>query len=129
VGEVLLEPTRIYVKSVQRLVSEMPVHALCHITGGGLPENLPRVLPADTGARIRLSAWQRPAVFDWLQIRGGIEAAEMLRTFNCGIGMVACVPAERVDAALDVLAACGESAQIIGEVVPSQGDDRIEFVP
>lgn len=126
-GEVLLAPTRIYVKSMQRLLSELPVHALCHITGGGLPENLPRVLPAGTGARIRLSTWQRPAVFDWLQNRGGIEADEMLRAFNCGIGMVACVPSRDADEAVAVLNDCGETAQIIGEVVACEDDRRVEI--
>ncbi len=127
-GELLLEPTRIYVNSVRRLVTSLPVHALCHVTGGGLLENLPRVLPNGTCARISRSSWQRPAIFDWLQNQGRIEAAEMLRTFNCGVGMVACLPRETSNEALALLTEEGETATVIGEIVPSD-DTRIEFVP
>jgi phosphoribosylformylglycinamidine cyclo-ligase len=127
-GEVLLDPTRIYVKSILRLVSTLNVHALCHVTGGGLPENLPRVLPAGTGARIRLTAWRWPPVFDWLQRQGGIDEEEMLRTFNCGIGMIVCVAEDETDEALRVLAECGERAQVIGEVTAEDAVSGVEFV-
>ena len=91
-GEALLEPTRIYVKSLLTLMQQVPVHALSHITGGGLLENLPRVLPAYSKATIECSSWQLPKIFQWLQDSGNIAHSEMHRTFNCGIGMVVCVP-------------------------------------
>ncbi|HYN76408.1 MAG TPA: phosphoribosylformylglycinamidine cyclo-ligase, partial [Lamprocystis sp. (in: g-proteobacteria)] len=90
-GERLLAPTRIYVRSVLPLTRALRVHALAHITGGGITENLPRVLPEGTRARVDMQSFQRPAVFDWLQQQGGITEAEMRRTFNCGVGMVVCV--------------------------------------
>ena len=97
-GEALLAPTRIYVKPALAAIRAGGVHALAHITGGGLTENLPRVLPEGLGARIDLDAWDRPEVFDWLQAEGGVEEAEMLRTFNCGVGMIAVVAADRAAA-------------------------------
>jgi phosphoribosylformylglycinamidine cyclo-ligase len=112
----LLAPTRIYVKPLLALLREMPVHALAHITGGGLSDNIPRVLPAGLEAVLERSSWSADPVFDWLQQTGRIEPAEMYRTFNCGIGMVVLVPAERATAAVAYLAARGETAQIIGEV-------------
>jgi phosphoribosylformylglycinamidine cyclo-ligase len=112
----LLAPTRIYVKPLLALLREMPVHGLAHITGGGLSDNIPRVLPAGLEAVLERSSWSADPVFDWLQHTGRIEPAEMYRTFNCGIGMVVVVPAERAAAAVAYLAARGESAQIIGEV-------------
>lgn len=125
-GERLLAPTRIYVRSVLPLTRSLKIHALAHITGGGLTENLPRVLPPGTRAQLDLTAWSRPAVFDWLQTQGGITAMEMLRTFNCGIGMIVCVAAEDADTALAQLQAAGETAWRIGyiaaeapEVAPS----------
>lgn len=118
----LLEPTRIYVKSVLELVEKHPVHALAHITGGGLTENLPRVLPDGLAAHIDTSSWQQPAIFEWLAREGGISAADMWLTFNCGVGMVACVPAEHADAALETLKGAGEQAWRIGEIAPSAGE-------
>ena len=112
----LLAPTRIYVKSLLALIKAMPVHALAHITGGGLTDNIPRVLPAGLEAVLERRSWPRDPVFDWLQRGGRIAAAEMYRTFNCGIGMTVIVPAARATAALEFLAARGESAQLIGEV-------------
>ncbi len=93
-GEVFLTPTKIYVRDVMSLVIDDDVKALAHITGGGLPENLPRVLPEGMGATINTSSWTRPPVFDWLQKAGGVDDFEMLRTFNCGIGMVMVVHPE-----------------------------------
>jgi len=112
----LLEPTRIYVRPVLKLLQEAPVRAIAHITGGGLPENLPRVLPPGTGARIDRDAWYRPTVFDWLQDQGNVPWDEMYRTFNCGIGMTVVVSPEDTDNALRVLREAGETAWPIGEL-------------
>ncbi|WP_101675027.1 phosphoribosylformylglycinamidine cyclo-ligase [Alloalcanivorax mobilis] len=112
----LLAPTRIYVKSLLNLIKQVPVHALAHITGGGLPENLPRVLPDGVRAVIDTQAWQWPAVFRWLQEQGQVPAAEMYRTFNCGVGMVVVVPADHLDQALALLEAGGETPFVIGEI-------------
>lgn len=115
-GEALLAPTRIYVKTLLKLLETIDVKALAHITGGGLPENLPRVLPQGTVANIDANSWQRPAIFDWLQQQGNIVESEMLRTFNCGIGMVLVIPAEQVDSALEALTALGEKAFNLGQI-------------
>jgi phosphoribosylformylglycinamidine cyclo-ligase len=114
--ERLLAPTRIYVKPLLALIRALPVHALAHITGGGLTDNIPRVLPAGLEAVLERGRWPRDPVFDWLQQAGHIEPGEMYRTFNCGIGMVAVVPHERAAAAVELLTAQGETAAIIGEV-------------
>jgi len=114
--DLLLAPTRIYVKSVLALLAEVPVHAIAHITGGGPTGNIPRVLPAGLEAVIDERQWPRPAVFDWLQHAGRIERDEMHRTFNCGLGMTLCVPATAADRALAILRGCGEQASIVGEV-------------
>src|SRR5581483_5406462 len=92
-GETLLEPTRIYVKPLLALMRELPVKGLAHVTGGGLVENVPRVLPDGTKALIDRAAWPMPPVFGWLQAQGGVGDDEMLRVFNCGIGMVVIVSA------------------------------------
>lgn len=115
-GEALLAPTRIYVKALLALLAETEVHALAHITGGGLTENLPRVLPANSCAAISRASWTRPAVFDWLQHGGNIDDTEMLRTFNSGIGMVVCVPAAAAAAAEALLSTHGETVYRIGEI-------------
>jgi phosphoribosylformylglycinamidine cyclo-ligase len=115
-GDVLLAPTRIYVKSVLELKQHVDLRAVAHITGGGLPENLPRVLPKDTKVVIDGSAWPRPEIFSWLQEEGQVEEKEMYRTFNCGIGMVLLVPPADTARALEVLASAGETAYVIGEV-------------
>ncbi|WP_293647264.1 phosphoribosylformylglycinamidine cyclo-ligase [Thiolapillus sp.] len=115
-GEALLQPTRIYVKSLLALLKETDVHALAHITGGGLTENIPRVLPANTAAHIDTKSWPRPAVFQWLQDNGNIDPGEMLRTFNSGIGMVVCVAAEDAAKAQAVLEAQGETVYMIGSI-------------
>ena len=116
--ERLLAPTRIYVKPLLALLKAVPVHALAHITGGGLTDNIPRVLPAGLEAVLERSRWRRDPVFDWLQHAGAIEGAEMYRTFNCGIGMVAVVPRAHAAAAVELLGAHGETAAVIGEVQP-----------
>lgn len=115
-GEVLLRPTEIYVKAIQALKGHARVHALAHITGGGIVENLPRVLPEGAQAVINLSAWKRPEVFHWLQRTGNIAENEMLRTFNCGIGMIVCVPAEDCEAALQILRQHNQRACEIGTI-------------
>ncbi len=112
----LLEPTRIYVKPLLGLIQKLEVHALAHITGGGISENLPRVLPDGLGAEIDLSSWELPPVFRWLQEQGRIAVEEMLRTFNCGVGMIVCVPAGSETAALQYLQSQGETAWIIGRI-------------
>ncbi|HHO67720.1 MAG TPA: phosphoribosylformylglycinamidine cyclo-ligase [Gammaproteobacteria bacterium] len=117
----LLEPTRIYVKPLLALFKDIEVRSLCHVTGGGLPENLPRVLPDGTRAVIDTSSWEWPAVFRWLQAGGNIETAEMYRTFNCGVGMVLCVPAQQQQACVDRLCELGENAWVIGHVEAGDG--------
>ena len=112
----LMAPTRIYVKPLLKLFESVDVHALAHITGGGLLENLPRVMTPHTEAVIDTGSWQRPAVFDWLQDNGNVDAEEMHRTFNCGIGMVLVVDKNDVDKTLSLLAAEGESAMMIGHI-------------
>ncbi|MDE2450286.1 MAG: phosphoribosylformylglycinamidine cyclo-ligase [Gammaproteobacteria bacterium] len=112
----LLAPTRIYVKPLLALARQLGVHALAHITGGGLTDNIPRVLPQGLEAVLERRRWHRDPVFDWLQQAGQIERTEMYRTFNCGIGMIAVVPKEQASQALELLTAHGESAQIIGEI-------------
>jgi phosphoribosylformylglycinamidine cyclo-ligase len=105
----------------------VPVHALAHITGGGITENLPRVLPDGTAAAIDLSAWERPAVFQWLQEHGRVADAEMLRTFNCGIGMIVCVDTADADRTLKILREAGEAACILGTVVPGSGRPGVRY--
>lgn len=118
-ADVVMTPTRIYVKSMLALIKALPVHAMAHITGGGLPGNLPRVLPAGCDAVIDESSWAWPPLFQWLQSAGNIERFEMYRTFNCGVGMVVVVPAEQADAAIAQLASTGDQAWRIGHIVPS----------
>ncbi|MDM8567022.1 phosphoribosylformylglycinamidine cyclo-ligase [Candidatus Halobeggiatoa sp. HSG11] len=115
-GELLLEPTRIYVKSLLNLMQKIPIHALAHITGGGLLDNLPRVLPDDLHACICTNNWPTPPVFQWLQKQGNIAEKEMYRTFNCGIGMVVCVASENKTEALNCLKEAGETAWCIGMI-------------
>jgi phosphoribosylformylglycinamidine cyclo-ligase len=122
-GEALLAPTRIYVKPLLALLRTLPIHAMAHITGGGLPGNVPRVLPETTRAVIDASAWTRPSIFQWLQDRGGVEEKEMYRTFNCGLGMVAVVDANDADRAIALLAAQGERASVVGRIEPYTGKD------
>jgi phosphoribosylformylglycinamidine cyclo-ligase len=127
-GVALLEPTRIYVKSLLSLLDKVPVHALAHITGGGLTENLPRVLPVGTNAHIDLAAWEFPAIFKWLQEKGNVSLPDMLTTFNCGIGMIACVGAEDERATLETLSQLGEIAFTIGELVESEGKPEVNYL-
>ncbi|KEP70627.1 phosphoribosylformylglycinamidine cyclo-ligase [Thioclava dalianensis] len=120
-GEALLAPTRLYVRQTLAAVRAGGVHALAHITGGGLTENLPRVLPEGMGARIDLSAWELPGVFRWLAETAGMEEGELLKTFNCGIGMIVVVAADRAEAITQLLEAEGESVTRIGTLSAGDG--------
>jgi phosphoribosylformylglycinamidine cyclo-ligase len=124
-GEALLEPTRIYVKPLLDLIQKLPVHAAAHITGGGLPGNVPRVLPPNTRAVIDSRAWKRPAVFDWLQQGGNVADEEMYRTFNCGLGMVLALSAADAERALALLKQSGENAFIIGHIESHTGEPEV----
>jgi phosphoribosylformylglycinamidine cyclo-ligase len=118
-AESLLTPTRIYVKPVlQVLQNNSSLKALCHITGGGFPENLPRVLPDELSAEVNLASWSLPPVFGWLQQTGNIATAELLRTFNCGIGMVLVVKADEAETISGLLTAQGETVIEIGHITP-----------
>lgn len=117
-GQTLLEPTRIYIKSLTKLLNMVSVHAMAHITGGGITENLPRVLPKDLCAKIELSSWEFPSIFNWLQKQGNIDQTDMLTTFNCGIGMIVCVASEDEHTCLQILISQGEKAYSIGEILP-----------
>lgn len=115
--DLLMAPTRIYVKALLQLIKQTgAVKAMAHITGGGLLENIPRVLPDNASASIDLSSWKRPAVFDWLQEQGNVDETEMHRVLNCGVGMVVCVGADQADNALQVLKDAGEQPWIIGTI-------------
>ena len=120
-GAALLAPTRLYVKPALAAIRAGGVHGLAHVTGGGLTENLPRVLPDGLGAEIDLASWRLPPVFAWLAEAGGIAEAEMLKTFNCGIGLVVVVAADRAGALASLLAEAGETVVPLGRVVPGQG--------
>ena len=115
-GEALLAPTRIYVRSILALLKAVPIHGIAHITGGGLPGNIPRVLPGNCDCRIDATAWPRPEIFQWLQSEGSIDDTEMLRTFNCGIGLVIIVSSDTAAQAHEMLEASGETVYRLGEV-------------
>lgn len=121
----LLAPTKIYVKSVLKLIEEHDIHAIAHLTGGGFWENIPRVLPEGTQAVIDESSWQWPAVFNWLQQTGNVSRHEMYRTFNCGVGMIIALPAVEADAAIALMNANGEKAWKIGTIAASTGEERV----
>jgi len=120
-GEALLTPTRLYVKPALAAVRAGGVHALAHITGGGLTENLPRVLPEGLGADVDLSAWDLPPVFRWLAETAGMAEAELLKTFNSGIGMVLAVAADRADDIAALLREAGETVHPMGHVSQGEG--------
>jgi phosphoribosylformylglycinamidine cyclo-ligase len=122
-GMALLAPTRIYVKPVLDLLRTVPVKGLAHITGGGITENVPRVLPANVVADLRLASWELPPVFQWLQTQGRVADAEMHRVFNCGIGMVLVVSAADADRTVAHLNAAGETAWIVGDIRARNGDE------
>jgi phosphoribosylformylglycinamidine cyclo-ligase len=115
-ADAIMAPTRIYVKPLLALMAALPVKGMAHITGGGLTENVPRVLPEGVKAVIEQSKWNRPKLFDWLQKEGNVAESEMHRVFNCGIGMVVVVARENVAQALQLLNDAGEKAVEIGRV-------------
>jgi phosphoribosylformylglycinamidine cyclo-ligase len=121
----LIEPTRIYVKSILSLANTLQVHAISHITGGGLLENIPRVLPDHLSAKLNSNSWSQPEIFKWLQKEGNIDSHEMYRVLNCGVGMVVIISKESSSQAIEHLSACGENAWLIGEVVHSKGEQVI----
>ena len=120
--ESLMAPTRIYVKPLLDMYKCIPVHALAHITGGGLTENLPRVLPAGTDAKINLHSWELPPIFQWIQSLSNLPPESMLQVFNCGVGMIACVPKQYLEQAIDSLKDSGETAWHLGSIEKSHGD-------
>lgn len=126
-GKALLEPTKIYVKSLLELLKTIPVHALAHITGGGITENLPRVLSDGLNAAIDLNSWQFPEIFKWLQTHGNISQADMLTTFNCGIGMIVCVDAQDETETKRILAKLGETVFTIGEIITASGKPEVIY--
>jgi phosphoribosylformylglycinamidine cyclo-ligase len=129
VAEELLTPTRIYVKSVLNILRDFSVNGIAHITGGGLLENVPRVLPNGCKATIHRQSWQLPGIFSLIQEQGGIEENEMFRTFNCGIGMVLIVPENEVEDVLIRLSGLNEKAAVIGEVAKCEsGKECVELV-
>ncbi|MDX1347002.1 MAG: phosphoribosylformylglycinamidine cyclo-ligase [Thiomicrorhabdus chilensis] len=117
--DALMAPTKIYVKSLLKLMKSVEIHAVSHITGGGLLENLPRVMPENTMANINTNSWKRPAVFDWLEEAGNLEYEEMHRTLNCGIGLVIVVDESDQQKAVDALTKMGESVTVIGQIEAS----------
>jgi phosphoribosylformylglycinamidine cyclo-ligase len=126
-GEALLAPTRIYVRPVLDLLRSGGIDGLAHITGGGITENIVRVLPEKLGLRIDTASWERPAVFEWLQREGRIAEAEMLRTFNCGIGMVMLAHPDRASGLMQQSAAHGIACTDIGEVIPRDDASRVDY--
>ncbi|MBD1555994.1 phosphoribosylformylglycinamidine cyclo-ligase [Vibrio sp. S9_S30] len=128
IGEQLLEPTKIYIKSALKMIAEHDIHAISHITGGGFWENIPRVLPEGTKAVIDGNSWEWPAIFSWLQEKGNVETHEMYRTFNCGVGLIVALPKEQASAAVELLKAEGENAWIIGEIASAEaGEEQVEI--
>ncbi|MDG4866461.1 phosphoribosylformylglycinamidine cyclo-ligase [Guyparkeria sp. 1SP6A2] len=125
--EQLLAPTRIYAKAVKALAEQVDIHAMSHITGGGLTENLPRVYPDHLAAHIDWSSWQRPVVFDWLAEQGNVELGEMRRTFNNGVGMVVIVAADQADAAITAMKQAGEAAWVMGEIGERGNGDAVTY--
>ncbi len=121
-GDVVMAPTEIYVKPLLKLITEIDVKGMAHITGGGLVDNVPRVLPENTQAVLHRDSWQMPELFRWLQMKGGVADAEMVRVFNCGIGMVVIVSPSQADAAIKSLTAQGLKAWTVGEVVERPKD-------
>ena len=121
----LIEPTRIYVRSILSLLNTLPVHAISHITGGGLLENIPRVLPEHLAAKLDPASWTQPEIFQWLQDQGNIATSEMYRVLNCGVGMVVVISRESSNEAINHLNSCGENAWLIGKVVQFDGQQVV----
>ena len=126
-ADALMAPTTIYVKSMLELLKSAPVHGMAHITGGGLKENIIRVVPEGLGIALDASTIVLPPVFDWLMREGNVAREEMWRTFNCGIGFTVILSRDAVSAASALLAKHGLASSVIGEVVPAQGDERVQI--
>ena len=126
-GELLLEPTIIYTKIILTLLGKFNIHGLCHITGGGLIENVPRVIPDDYTAKINSQSWQRPPIFDWLQSKGQVDENEMLRVFNCGMGMLIILPKQQAAETIKLCQENDHQAIEIGVIEKSSSDQKIEL--
>jgi phosphoribosylformylglycinamidine cyclo-ligase len=124
IGEHLLEPTKIYIKSALKMIEKHDIHAISHITGGGFWENIPRVLPEGTKAVIDGNSWEWPVIFQWLQEKGNVETREMYRTFNCGVGLIVALPKDQAEAAVALLQEEGENAWVIGEIAQAQANEE-----
>ncbi|MCY3804212.1 MAG: phosphoribosylformylglycinamidine cyclo-ligase [Gammaproteobacteria bacterium] len=127
-GTLLLTPTVIYTRLVLQLIEALDVRGLCHVTGGGLMENVPRMIPEGLLARIDTRAWERPEIFDWIQHAGTIKDAEMHRVFNCGMGMLVVVPKDQADAGITMCRQSGQPAEIIGEIMRSDSEDKVRLM-
>ncbi|MGI2973150.1 phosphoribosylformylglycinamidine cyclo-ligase [Vibrio alginolyticus] len=124
IGEHLLEPTKIYIKSVLKMIEKHDIHAISHITGGGFWENIPRVLPEGTKAVIDGNSWEWPVIFKWLQEKGNVDTHEMYRTFNCGVGLIVALPKDQADAAVALLKEEGENAWVIGQIAQADANEE-----
>ncbi len=127
-GEELLTPTMIYTKVVLALLHSLDIHGLCHITGGGLPENVPRIIPDNFIAQINTTTWSRPEIFNWLQHKGNIDNEEMYRVFNCGLGMLVILPKDQADKALEICQSNNHKATIIGEIKKTSEKSKIQLI-
>jgi phosphoribosylformylglycinamidine cyclo-ligase len=126
-ADALLAPTTIYVKPILQLLQQQDVHGMAHITGGGLIENIIRVVPDGLGLALDSATWKLPAVFDWLQREGNVQQQEMWRTFNCGIGYTLIVSRDATSSTIAALAQLGLPAWTIGEIVPARGEERVHI--
>ncbi|EGQ8499034.1 phosphoribosylformylglycinamidine cyclo-ligase [Vibrio alginolyticus] len=124
IGEHLLEPTKIYIKSALKMIEKHDIHAISHITGGGFWENIPRVLPEGTKAVIDGNSWEWPVIFKWLQEKGNVDTHEMYRTFNCGVGLFVALPKDQADAAVALLKEEGENAWVIGQIAQADANEE-----
>ena len=127
-SDLVLAPTKIYVRAVLELMQQIPVHALAHITGGGIPGNLVRVLPEDCHAVVNESSWQWPELFTWMMNTANVERDEMYRTFNCGIGMTLVIPKEHCEQAINILNEAGETAILIGEIRQGAAENPVQIL-
>jgi len=127
IRQLLMTPTKIYVTTILQLIANIEVHGIAHITGGGITENLPRILPDHCQAEVDCNAWEMPAIFKWLQQLGEIDLAEMLLTFNCGIGMIVCVQAEDAERTISQLTQSGEQAFAMGVIKEKRSESVIVY--
>ena len=122
----LLEPTKIYVRSIQKLMEQIQINGMAHITGGGITENLPRILNSNLKAQIKINSWEQDPIFEWLATNGNIANSEMRKTFNCGIGMILIVDKQDANKTLSILKECNESAWEIGTIF--EGSHGVEYI-